>query len=230
MPFVTDTFTDADNTAITSHTGETGATWTKHPTLATDGTAPKVSSNALVAGETSGSNAIYYASGSPASADYSSRADITLATSSSVADGPAIRINTAAGTGYFGLLFTAGGSVALYKYVTGTLTAISSLTVSLTTGVTYRTTIGATGTALTLRVQRLSDNQYLNSSATWQSGATDCISTTDSSISAAGKAGFWMAQSATASTWDNFSADDPGGGGSSGLAAGIYHRLAGVTH
>src|SRR3546814_9399686 len=67
ISFVSDSFTDTAGTALASHTGETGASWTQHPSFAagmtiTDANRCRPSS--------SGSIIAYYASGVPAGADY----------------------------------------------------------------------------------------------------------------------------------------------------------------
>lgn len=65
--FIKDTFTDTDNTLLENHTGETGATWTKHTTTGT-GSAQITNANRLQSG--TANSVIYTASGTPASAVY----------------------------------------------------------------------------------------------------------------------------------------------------------------
>ena len=73
--FVTDTFTDTNGTAITSHTGELGATWAIW-TPGNSATTPNViQSNLLISAEVN-TNAWYYASGTPSSADYTVSANL----------------------------------------------------------------------------------------------------------------------------------------------------------
>lgn len=217
--FVTDTFTDTLNTAIDSHTGELGATWTRHA-LAGDTNHPKInSSNALILGDTTGSAAHYYASGVPASPEYTVAMDLITPGSSigSGVFGVSGRVDTGASTGYYAIVFRDNNTLSLYKYVTGTLTLIGSgVAFTPATSTTYRLTLdmGAT-TALKVRLQRLSDSNWLNSSGTFVSGQTDAISQTDSAITAAGRAGIWIgANSANIMQMDNYSADEAGGGGS----------------
>lgn len=211
--FVTDTFTDTNATAITSHTGELGATWTRHASASNVG-APQISSNKLITTETS-VNENYYASGSPASADYTVTLDYTFNNASTnEIVGPAARMTTGAtNTGYFWIYFLAAGGYCLFKYVANSLTQIGS-TVALTpvNGETYRTTIDVSGTTIKGRVQRLSDSQWLASSNTFGAPQVDAISQTDSGIAGAGQAGFWFSYGGgTRGTIDNFSADETGG-------------------
>mgnify|MGYP001318790885 CR=1 FL=1 len=213
--FVNDTFTDGDATAITSHTGETGATWTKHG-VATNTTAPTVRSNRLRCDDTGAVNAIYYASGTPASANYTVSLDwITGSGGAQTGDivGPLGRMATGT-TDFYGALYlqTAGG-IRLYKFVAGTGTVIvAAVTFTPASSATYRITLDMQGTTIAGRIQRASDNNWLNSSGSWVSGQTNFGSVTDSSISAAGRAGFWghgeNANDGAKFTFDNFSADD----------------------
>lgn len=66
--FVEDSLTDTDNTLVENHTGEIGATWTKHSLTAT-GSAQI--SNANRAHSTTANPVIYTASGVPPAAEYS---------------------------------------------------------------------------------------------------------------------------------------------------------------
>lgn len=74
--FLSDTFTDTNGTELDAHTGETGATWTK---IVGDAAADlAINGNRIyLAG---GTEKIYTASGSPASADYEVRANVDFLT------------------------------------------------------------------------------------------------------------------------------------------------------
>lgn len=199
--FLTDSFTDTNGTVITSHTGELGATWTA---LTGSGVVPTIQSNAVTAGTGASANALYYASAVPASADYTVTADVLYNGGDSKPAGPAGRLSTGAQTGYFALIWNpATGSLdkfAIFKYVAGTLTVIAGTgsPPTITSGVTYRITLDMVGTTIAMRVQRLSDNYWLNSSDTWQVGQTNCLSVTDSDITAAGRPGFWASRTTAA--------------------------------
>src|SRR5574340_27254 len=113
--FVSDTFTDTDNTNLSAHTGETGATWAKHTSYTADATI--ISNQAKVSSGT----AMYYASGNPTNADYYAAMDIIR--SGSGALGVACRVNTAAHTFYYAQHYT---NWQLYKAVAGTHTQLGS--------------------------------------------------------------------------------------------------------
>lgn len=214
--FVNDTFTDTNGTTISSHTGETGATWTA---LTGSGHTPTIQSNALDPGTGASANGLWYASGTPAAADYTVTAEVTYNGGTDAIAGPGARMSTSAQTGYWGFLFNgSSGSFdkfATYKYVAGTLTRIAGTgsTPSISSGIVYTCTLDVSGSTIALRVQRSSDSNWLNSSGSWQSGQTNCLSTTDTSISAAGRPGFWLSRvSASQSTIARLYADEAGGG------------------
>src|SRR5438876_780537 len=75
-PWVTDSFTDTAGTHLESHTGEVGATWTKHPNESFD----CVITNAnRLRNNSSGNASAYYASGTPQSANHDITADLYCA-------------------------------------------------------------------------------------------------------------------------------------------------------
>ena len=223
MPaFVTDSFTGTNGTNITAHTGELGATWTKHASASNSGD-PQIQTNQLQSTE-SGLNENYYASGAPASADYSVSLDYTYnLIGGNEIIGPAARMTTGAtNTGYFFIYFKNVAELRLYKYVAGTLTQIGSgVAFTPVNGTTYRFTIDPVGTAIAGRIQRLSDSLWINSAGVFGSSQVNCASATDSSITAAGKAGFWYSSNTTSGgtrgTLDNFSADQAGAGPATGI-------------
>lgn len=204
--FVNDTFTDTNGTALSSHTGELGATWTA---LTGNALTPTIQGNALDPGTGSTANALWYASGTAPSADYSATAIVVAGGNTSQVAGPGVRLSTSAQTGYFGFLF--GEGFAIYKYVSGTLTQIGSTIGSGLGGATteYTVKIAATGTTIELTVQRNSDSQYLTSGGTFQVSETTCISQTDSAISGTGRAGLWLStHNASVPKLNSISADD----------------------
>jgi hypothetical protein len=105
--FVTDTFTDTNGTALTSHTGELGATWTYHTGLGTSNSAT-IDNNEVYATAV----AIYYPSGTPTSADYSVSADITCISSvASNNTGIAARLDAIGGTNFYRLQYAQSTSL-----------------------------------------------------------------------------------------------------------------------
>jgi hypothetical protein len=233
MPiFASDTYTDADSTLITAHTGEVGATWTRHAS-ASDTAAPQITSSRLVSTET-GKNHNYYASGVPSSADYPVTLDYTHGDGSELI-GPGARMSTSVNSGYFFITFSS--QVRLYKYVNGGgLTQIGTgVAFTPAAGITYRMTLDVAGTTLKGRVQRLSDSLWLTGGNTWGATQTDIITATDSSLTDAGRAGLWLAKSTgtNRSTIDNFSAGVPSPGPTLsepvGTSTGATTATAGAT-
>jgi hypothetical protein len=202
--FVTDTFTDANDTQITAHTGELGATWTLAPGDTSGGSQSTIKGNKL-GGPGSGS-CICYASGAPGGADYTVSATFVFASGTwPTIYGPAGRMSTSAETGYFAILFS--NEIRLYKYVAGSLTQVGTGDALTPAAGTFTVTLAMSGTTIAVRVQRASDSNWLASGDTWQVGQADCISETDASIAAAGKAGFWANGDVTVGVMDSFSAD-----------------------
>lgn len=167
--FLRDSFTDVDGTNLTAHTGETGATWTKHPVNAGD---IKIASNTA---RGDGTNVTYYtASGTPATADYSLDIDVTA--------GSLItqdlfylwgRRDTVADTGYFCRIYRPTPNVhVLGKAVAGVYTVLSTYSADVAAATTYHWLFTLTGTSLEFKIDGVSR-----------------ATATDSSITAKGKAG-----------------------------------------
>lgn len=96
--FLNDTFTDVNGTALASHTGETGATWTKHPNAGASNIAVS-NINTIVSDGTTLS--YYYASGTPAGAEYDVTSDLLIkSTTASRRAGVMARLATDAATYY----------------------------------------------------------------------------------------------------------------------------------
>lgn len=205
MAFVSDTFTDANGTTLEAHTGETGATWAKHATE-TPATAVIASNRARPNGATAG---FYYASGSPASAEYDVQSDLFVLTTAGNS-GVAGRIDTASRTGYLWRSLS-GGDWQLYKDVAGTFTLLGSSPDSLSTSTAYVAKLGLRDAA---------KKGYV--------GGVELVSTADNAITGAGKAGVWVDGALSDSTGihlDNFSATNPGGGGGIRvIGGGCGHR------
>ena len=95
--------------------------------------------------------------------------------------------------GYVGRLNFNSGSPSISKYVNGTETVLASGTAgTVSVNAFYRVRLIAYGTSLLLQIQRDSDGLYLNSSGTFvadASASTFCVTTTDSTFTAAGYAG-----------------------------------------
>lgn len=186
MAFVTDTFTDSNGTPLTSHTGETGATWTSHGASAG---IPTTQSNRLVP---AAAECVQYASGTPASAEYDVEADVYASTTSGDAAVLA-RVSTSANTWYLAQYNSSGAAWRLYKRVSGTWTELGSFSQTLTAGNTYR---------LKLQIRDAAKKLFVD--------GVERISSADNAITAAGKAGIrFDGGTGTGLHLDNFQASDP---------------------
>lgn len=141
---------------------------------------------------------VYQHSASPAGADYSVFVDVTqLAGTLRPQYGACGRMQAAADTFYATLHFTTPNQTRLYKWVSGTPTQLGS---------SYANTIGNGNTQThELRMAGTTISAYV--------GATLAVTTTDSAISTAGKAGiigFSMRDTGVADTGkiDNFRANE----------------------
>lgn len=167
--FVKDTFTGASaGSNLTAHTGEIGATWTKHPNQAS--ASLLIDASGRIYGNAAVDNT-YYASGVPASANYSVYADVIMLSDPGAAHVSVCgRISTSALTYYrFALTKT---NVYLQKYVAGVLTTITSGAYAPNEGQTYRIGLHMSSTTLKATID----------------GAV-VLAVTDASISAAGRIG-----------------------------------------
>lgn len=197
MSFVLDTMTDSDGTALGSHTGETGATWTAL-------TSPEyghIWSNRLVASGSGsdGDLSRYKASGSPAGADYDVEADIILHNSISTLafvaiSGRLIDVNNS----YQADHYLGDGAWRLIKRVSGVQTTMGSFSATLTQDQAYRLKLNMVGTAIKLYVDGVLR-----------------VSVTDSALSAAGKSGaaIGLGLQADGFILDNFAATDAAAAG-----------------
>lgn len=198
MPFVSDTFTGTAGTALASHTGEVGATWTVHPSYAND--AVLTDANRV---RVNGTNVGYYASGVPATAEYDVSA-VFRAIDSSVTTGIGTtgRMATAADTMY--LLRPSAGVWQLFKAVSGAFTLLGSYSQALTVGVDY---------TVKLEIRDAAKKVYID--------GVERISSADNAITGAGRAGLRGGNAATNTTGvhlDDFTATDAGGGGGGSLS------------
>lgn len=167
--FVSDTFTGSSGTNLTSHTGETGATWAKQ----TGATGDMIISDANRARcSPVSTRCAYYASGTPTDANYTVQATTYRFTSVSYL-GVAGRMATGNTTRYVCTYEYPGGYWELQAWnAGGTKTALGTYTQSLSNNTGYVITLTMNGTAIDCAIDGVSR-----------------IAVTDSSITAAGYAG-----------------------------------------
>ena len=218
-PFFNDTFTEASiDTELSLHTPDTGTSWTR---LWSDGANPRYSAIAATdrckcstTGNDSG--VVYTADVTYPSANY--EVETTWVGGSGFATRPLYLIARLQDIEnmYALRLANVASGVQLYKKVAGTWSTLGS-------AVTI-----ATGSVVKLSVNGSAIKVY--------DDGVEVISVTDSSISAAGKAGLGVGGGAElvtstddangSSEWDAFSITDLGGGGGGGTAAPVFgHQL-----
>jgi len=165
-----DTFTGSSGTLLTAHTGELAATWTRQA-----GAADATISDANRMYRSGTGYSADYTSLSPTSADYSVEADVVVKSNmSGETVGVIGRLNTATNTYYAATWEQADTSWNLAKYANGTISYLTyvSFLPSLTVGQSYHLKLEMVGTTLNLYV-----------------GGTLVLTTTDSSLTTAGRAG-----------------------------------------
>jgi hypothetical protein len=169
---VYDSFTDAPDTLLPSHTPDTGGVWTKHPSF----TADLAISNANRCRQSTASSgaALYYNAKDPGADNYYVQAQFNIITNTSGYDAlcVAARISASVNTCYFARWDSTTNGWQLYKTVSGTSTLLGSYAISYSPGEqhTGRLTLGTSSQVVTV-------------------DGTDRISATDSSITARGYGG-----------------------------------------
>lgn len=194
--FVLDTFTEVSNTPLEDHTGETGATWTLHPSFTSYLRVLAASDELAHAATGSGVSTAYYASGVPSGADYDVTMDVlfTGTTSDAGVPGVAGRMSTSANTYYFVRHNRPSDVWQLYKRVAGSATLLGSYSQTLSTGVAYE---------LRLEITDATKKVFID--------GVERISSADNAITADGRAGIWWFLSSSSQTEvraDNFVATE----------------------
>jgi hypothetical protein len=196
--FVTDTFTDADGTALTAHTGELGATWTFKSLFSTADTGITI-----LGGRVAGRNTSYgldLASGTPPGAEY----DLTMvvammATNVDNGVGFAARADRTSDTVY--VVCYQGGTTNGWwtaRILNGTWTNLATFNLAYVPDSTYAATLKVRDAAKTLFVAGVNNDAAL-------------ITLSENDISAAGSVGLYVQNPGTATTGvavDRFGADD----------------------
>lgn len=193
--FASDTFTDTAGTTLSSHS----ANWIKH---STSGSGNLVISDAnRVRYSSSGSSeSFWYHAGTPASADYTVKADYVRKDGSNGAIFVTGRTSTS-NTTYYGARYnyvSGAGNWELFKRIVGSFTQLGSgVSQTLTVDTAYEGKLKMVGSTIELFKE---------------GSGTASISVTDTSITAAGKAGLrasgYAGSDTTSLHIDNFSADD----------------------
>lgn len=144
--FLNDTFTGADGTALASHTGESGATWTARSL------SNIVLTNANRARGNVGNTLCHFCSGRPASADYYVEAVLYVATViTGIRAGVAGRFLNGDFGGYVAWYENFGGAARWEIRTTG-FTLLGSFAQTLTAGQSYTLRLDMVGTTIRLLV------------------------------------------------------------------------------
>lgn len=185
--FVSDTFTETSDTDLTSHTGETGASWTLANGYS-DSPVVNGANDVCMSGDSA--SAAAYASGEPATAEYDVEADVKNLWYRS--GGITGRHQTGANTYY--MLRAHNSKFELYKVVNGSFSLLGQDTTTLTYGQEY---------SIKLEIRDATKKAYVD--------GVEKLSSTDNAITAAGRAGIRFSTSGSLSQIDNFTATDAGG-------------------
>ena len=161
-----DTFTEFTNgTLLENHVGETGASWTRHPSFSTT---PLTIDNERVWGSQGG---LYYASGVPPTNEYSVLAQLTVM-SNSGSTGVVARASTTSADYYRGGYNAASGKWELVKCISNVCTVLASSPAVLADGTVYQIQL-----------------QMLNSQKTLYVYGVPVATSADNSITQTGRAG-----------------------------------------
>jgi hypothetical protein len=145
MPFILDTFTDANDTLLTAHTGERGASWAPHPAAA--GTFAITANRARSTGATGS----VIASGVPPTPDYAVSVSYYVADQVSNNAAVLIRLDATALTGYMARL-SSTSRWQLHRYSAGSATLLDEEVASVTNGTTYILRVAAVGARISVAI------------------------------------------------------------------------------
>lgn len=212
--FSGDLFTGTNDTSLISHTSDSSHSWAYSGIGVTAPSTPaKIFSNALSFASSSGEHVPYYSSATPAAPEYSVTATVTYNGATADLTGPVLGLAatsvTGSSHGYLWHISPQTSGFRLRRYDGATPTQLAAPAGTITSGVSYVMTIDrAAAGAITCRVQRLSDNFWMNSSGTWGASQVNAVSVTDTTYTAADRPGISTYATASWSTIDNFSADE----------------------
>jgi len=174
--FVNDTMTTGSDVALTAHTGETGATWTKHTSWSSSDQSLVVASIDRLRPNFGGETNVHYASGTPPSADYKVVGQMYYAGTGAAPEvGVCGRIDSGTKTAYVAFWDNnVGWVLTRYKPTLDTVLGTYSQT-SLTATQTYELKLEMIGSAIKVYIDSI-----------------ERISVTDTEITAAGFIGTYL--------------------------------------
>jgi hypothetical protein len=172
--FVNDTFTDTNGTVLSAHTGETGATWTRHTNATYSGQTFTIQANRTYFSSASGIGA-YYASGVPAGVEYDVAGVLRCLTNVAGAILAVTgRFSTAADTMYRAG-FAQGTGWTMSKSVAGVSTSLGTDTTD--------------GTSLTINTSYSIELRITDATKKLFVGGAERLSSADNAVTAAGRVG-----------------------------------------
>lgn len=189
MVLASDNFTDSNGTVLSSHTSDSGHSWTQHPSSVQT---TVINSNKIAASTLPLTLSLYYSSAVPPSADYSVQADLTFVggTFGNIRAGVAGRLDTSANTCYCAqYIGSTTNAYRLIKIVAGTTTSLGTYVITPAAGETHTIKLEMIGTTI---------NMYVD--------GTLRIAATDSAITATGRAGVRPQNTNADEQLDNWSA------------------------
>lgn len=198
MNLYNDTFTDVAGTLLSSHTSNSGATYTAHPAYPS-ASAREVVTGTRICGNAATSNVFNISQAAPGP-DHTISCKVYVATTGNSEDtGVLCRVTKTSPQNWYSLTIGNSGNVRLFKAVNGSnYTQLGSLALGEVAGITYTLTLICLETTISAIVQRDSDNYYLNSSGTWQAAATTAFSVVDTSVPVTNNVGLWVGNQADA--------------------------------
>lgn len=179
-PFLSDTFTDTNGVALTSHTPEIGGAYSAQNGY-TPSPANSIQANRMISGSNVG---VYRNAATPPSADYFVECVLDwISTVTADNIGVIGRAAAAANTFYFARWSQSAGGFQLFKCVAGTNTQLGATYVSAFASGSRTIRLTMTGTTIAMSVD-----------------GVERVSVTDSAIAAAGSAGVRAGLASTSST------------------------------
>jgi hypothetical protein len=204
--FLNDTFTEGSDTALASHTADSGGAWAQHPNFTTN-TMTVVASEDRVKGNSTSGTAFYYNNETPGSAEYDVEATFRVTTAGDSQSHPGLLARLATGASTFYQMYYAGdgtpGPVQLQKVVAGVATTLATAAFTPATNTDYQ---------FKLEIRDAAKKVYID--------GVEVISSADNAITDAGFVGI---RSRANGRIDNLTATDTTGGTDTVTTASTTH-------
>lgn len=154
--FVSDSFTDSAGTNLSAHTGETGATWTQHTSLADQAPLLITDANRIRPNSAPTAGGVYWASGTLNAHNYFVKATIHVASLPASGNvGVVLRAATGSALFFYPIYNLSTGAWEIWKSVGAGQTLLGSVTQTLTVGNDYVLKVAVTNGRITLIVDNI---------------------------------------------------------------------------